>query len=331
LSIQSKTTRRNEGDSRKAVILLNFGGPQSLDDVKPFLKAVFSDKHIMGLSIRRLATRVFFSSILSQSKRKYELIGGSSPLVEITGRQSVSLERELSRRGFSIPVYAGMCYTAPRIGEVVHGTIANETDSLLAVPLYPHYSTSTTNPVFAELAKAIKKESARVEVRYIKSYEDHPGYIKALEEKLRAALDGARTGREEPVVIFSAHSLPRRLWKKDSLYISHIRTTARLVAGASGIGQYELGYQSGHWRWLGPTVEETLGKLAAEGCKSVVIVPLSFTCDNIETLYDIDIKLKAEADRLGVKLYRTESLNDSPLFISALADIAVEVLRGMGK
>jgi ferrochelatase len=305
-------------------MLLNFGGPQSLDEVKPFLKEIFSDRNVMGV-LQSIATSVFFKPILKASINKYELIGGSSPLVEITKNQAAELQEELGRRNYPVTVYPGMRYSKPYIKDALSRAISEDAGQLIVLPLYPQYSLTTTHSTFRELDRVLKEYDKSVATSLITSYESHPSYINALTDRLHRELQEAGPGTK---IVFSAHSLPRRLWEKDSRYIEGIKKTAHLVAQTAGIKDYELAYQSGRKGWLGPTVEEKLRELAQKDCKSVVVVPLSFTCDNIETLYDIDIKLKAEADRLGMELYRMESLNDSPLFISALADIVIEKISG---
>lgn len=333
---------------KTAVILLNFGGPVSLAEVKMFLRRIFSDPNILPVRpgfVRKALASVIARRALKKSIRKYKAIGGASPLVDITQRQADALQKELKYRGQPMRVYPAMRYSQPEIEETILNALFEHPEEFIIFPLYPHYSITTTGSAFAiaqpflkELIQPTPQVGPFGKVRYVESYESHPGYVQALAGKLRASLDEAKKSGEKAQVMFSAHSLPRRLWIKDSLYISHIKTTARLVAEAAGVENYELAFQSGRPRrgffgsgcatWLGPTVEEMLGRLAGGGCKSVVVMPLSFTCDNIETLYDIDIKLKEEADKLSVTLRRTESLNDSPAFIAALADIVLDRLKG---
>lgn len=312
---------------KTAVILLNFGGPTSLSEVQPFLKRIFSDRNVVPGFLGRIAVWFFSRAIAKVSVQRYSRIGGASPLVEITLRQAAALREELKRRGTTMPVYAGMRYCAPEIKDAVLDALSQGADDFIAVPLYPHYSLTSTGSAFAEFARCIQKVTPLAQVDYVDSYESHPGYIEALAGKLRGALREAEKNDEKAQVMFSAHSLPMKLLKKDTRYVGQVKTTAGLVAEAAGIEEYELAYQSARPGpgWLGPPVEETLGRLARGGCKSIVVIPLSFTCDNIETLYDIDIKLKEEADKLSVTLRRTESLNDSPAFISALADIVLEI------
>ncbi len=326
MSKQSETSPRSLDPGRTAVILLNFGGPRSLDEVRPFLKRIFSDGNVIPIKpafLRHVAAWFFSRTAAKVSVEKYRLIGGHSPLVEITLRQASSLQEELARRGKPMKVYAGMRYGAPEIRDAVLGAISGGAQDFVVVPLYPHYSITTTGSAFARFAEVIGKVAPLAAGDRVTSYESHPAYIEALSGKLRAALQAAGEDGQVVTVVFSAHSLPAKLHNRDALYNSQVKTTAGLVAQSAGVENYEFAYQSGREGWLGPSTVQTLEKLASSGCRSVVVVPLSFTCDNIETLYDIDIKLKAEADRLGVVLRRTESLNDSPAFIGALADIVL--------
>jgi ferrochelatase len=310
-------------------MLLNFGGPQSLAEVRPFLRNMFRDENILPVKsafLRRIAAW-FFSRIAARASiPKYMAIGGGSPLVEITLKQAAALQEELAHRGRPMKVYAGMRYSAPGIRDAALKAFSDGARRFIVIPLYPHFSTTTTESAVREFLRVVKDVSETSRDKFVMSYENAPGYVKALARKLQDALEDAGSGGEAPIVLFSAHSLPARILNKDNSYLEQIKTTAELVAQAVGLKEYKIAYQSGRKGWLGPTVEGKLQELAGKGCKSVVVVPLSFTCDNIETLYDIDIKLKAEADRLGVTLRRTESLNDSPAFIAALADIVLEKL-----
>lgn len=331
MSTQSETSPCSSDPGRTAVILLNFGGPRSLDEVRPFLKRIFSDRCILRLWPRfvRLIGASFISAKAAPfSMRKYELIGGSSPVVEISLKQAAALEKELERRGKPMKVYTGMRYSSPSIQEALLQAIADGTRQVRLLPLYPHNSITTTGSAFVEYGEAVRRignDEKMPDGLLHDSYAKHPSYISSVAEKVRGALSAAQAQGEEPEVLFSAHSIPKKLVKRDSTYREEIRSTAQLVAEVLELDKYEFAYQSGGKRWLGPSVEEALAQMASRGCKSVVVVPLSFTCDNIETLYDIDIKLKAEADRLGVKMRRSESLNDSPAFIGALADIVLGI------
>lgn len=322
MSTQSENSQRNADGATRAVILLNFGGPKSLDHVRPFLKGILGDKAVVGW-FGRLGTRLAFNAIARKSIERYRAIGGASPLVEITLRQAAALQESLKSKGRPFRVYAGMRYSAPSVEDALLEAIFDGAEDFMVVPLYPHYSTTTTGSAFAEFARVIKKLLPGVRGDYVASYESHHGYIGALAAKVRAQVEEVISGGEDPAVVFSAHSLPKNLSRKDARYLTQVRATAELVARAVGLQKFELAYQSGRKGWLGPTVSDTIRKLARDGYANIVIVPLSFTCDNIETLYDIDIELKAQADELGVALRRTESLNDSPDFIAALADIVL--------
>jgi len=317
-------------NKKTATLLLNFGGPTSLDEVRPFLRNIFKDPAILPIKpglLRNIVAR-FISMVAAKSSRnKYRQIGGLSPLAVITMKQVSGLEDELRKRGESIPVFAGMRYGKPSINNTVLDIIGEGIKKLIVLPLYPHYSITTTESAFRELDKSVRALSCDIDVSLIASYEEHPGYIEALADKLLEQYEAAKSEGEEPSVIFSAHSLPARLVEKDRRYLDGIRRTAELVAEAVKLEEFNFAYQSGQAGWLGPAVEETLAELAGKGCKSFIVVPLSFTCDNIETLYDIDIKLQETARKLGVKLRRTGSLNDSPGFIRALADIVADRLE----
>ena len=322
MSTPSENSQNSTDSASKAVILLNFGGPKTLDQVRPFLKEILGDKAVVGW-FGRLGTKLAFNAIAEKSIGRYRAIGGASPLVEITLKQAAALQDKLKNKGKPYRVYAGMRYSAPSIEDALLEAIFDGVKDFMVVPLYPHYSVTTTGSAFTEFARVIKKLLPGIKGDYVASYESHHGYIGALAAKVRARVEEVISGGEDPAVIFSAHSLPRKLARKDARYLAQIKATAGLVARAVGLQKFELAYQSGRKGWLRPTVSEAMRALAGGGSSEIVIVPLSFTCDNIETLYDIDIELRAQADELDVNLRRTESLNDSPEFITALADIVL--------
>ncbi|HEX8948470.1 MAG TPA: ferrochelatase [Dissulfurispiraceae bacterium] len=317
--------------------MLNLGGPDSLEAVKPFLCNLFSDRDIIRLgppflqgSIASLIIRVRLKKTIDA----YRLIGGKSPLAEITSAQAEALESSLnSGKGNTPPnpplskggrggvrVHVGMRYWHPFIEGAVRVMADEGVDKIVALTLYPHYSIATTG----SSVKKFEEVASRfpLSCTCITSWFDHPGYIDALVEKI---VQGLEVFKEKPAVLFSAHSLPQKIVDAGDPYVREIRGTIDAVTKKLDVRWY-LSYQSktGPVKWLEPTTEHMLHELAGKGVKDLLVVPISFVSDHIETLYEIDILYKDMARKLGINLMRTESLNTSPGFIEALADIVVK-------
>ncbi len=326
------------------ILLLNLGGPDSLDAVGPFLSNLFSDRDIIRLGppfLQKPLASIIVRIRLQKVKDAYARIGGKSPLPAITFAQAKALENHLNKRVpagegpdnrtlpvplFPFRVYTGMRYWHPFIGDTVAEMHREGIGRVLVLSLYPHYSVATTGSSVKSFVEAIAKYP--IEYRCVSSWFDHPGYIKALAESIRK---GISLFPETPAILFSAHSLPQKFIDAGDPYDREIRGTISEVMKKIG-GEWHLSYQSktGPVKWLEPTTEHMLPVLAGRGVKNLLVVPISFVSDHIETLYEIDILYKDLAKDLGMRLERTESLNTSPLFIEALADIALKEMREAG-
>ncbi|MHB8880111.1 MAG: ferrochelatase [Thermodesulfovibrionales bacterium] len=316
------------------VLLLNLGGPDSLAAVRPFLYNLFSDREIirLGPSFMQKPLAHLISTLRhKKTESYYELIGGKSPIREITAAQAEALEAELLRRQQTgsltgeFRTFVCMRYWHPLTEEVVPRMYDEGIRKIIALTLYPHYSVATTGSSVSKLSEVAR--DLPLEVLPISSWYDHPGYIDALAEKIR---DGIAAFPSDAGVhlLFSAHSLPQKFIEDGDPYVRHITATIAAVAQRIPI-PYDLSYQSksGPVKWLEPSTDEMLHTLAARGVRNLLVVPISFVSDHIETLFEIDILYKNMAEGLGMVLKRTESLNTTPLFISALADIACEGAR----
>ncbi|MDI6801382.1 MAG: ferrochelatase [Thermodesulfovibrionales bacterium] len=331
------------------VILLNLGGPDSLEAVKPFLYNLFSDRDIIKLGplfIQKPIASLIANLRAKKTQDAYNLIGGKSPLVEVTNAQAKALEDLLNSkfeiRNSKFKTYVGMRYWHPYIEDALKKMYADGIRQIIAFPLYPHYSVTTSGSSIREFKRALtrvykcngdKKEEycincPPVSVRIIKSWFDHPLYIDALVEKIQR---GISDFKERPVVLFSAHSLPKSFIDEGDPYANEIRGTIEAVTKKIDI-DWRLSYQSktGPVKWLEPTTEQMLHKLAQEGIKDVLVVPISFVSDHIETLYEIDMLYKDRAQKLGINLKRIESLNVSPKFIEAIADMVMTNVKKAG-
>jgi ferrochelatase len=341
------------------IILLNLGGPDSIDAVRPFLLNLFSDREIIRLGppfLQKTIASLVISMKLKKTLAAYNLIGGKSPLTDITTAQSKALEKQLNsfdaetrglgdsgtvssddivspRRRIAVSprqakfrVYVGMRYWHPFTEESVEQMYKAGITKIIALSLYPHYCIATTGSSIKHFKDAAEKYS--IEYSCITSWFNHPLYIDALAARIEQGLKGFS---KKPAVLFSAHSLPQRLVNAGDSYIPEIRGTIDALTDKLDL-QWFLSYQSktGPVKWLEPTTEHMLHELAGKGIKDLLVVPVSFVSDHIETLYEIDILYKGMAKKLGITLQRIESLNTSDKFIEALADIVLKKTQDAG-
>ena len=298
------------------ILLMAYGGPDSLDDIEPYL-----------LDIR--GGRPTSPELVEEIRERYALIGGRSPLLELTRQQAQALEAQLNCPGEArYRVYVGMRHWQPRIKETVADMVEDGIEQAVTLVMAPHYSRMSTGAYFARLDEALDDLGANIVFTRIESWHDHPGLIAALEEKTIEAL--ARYERDGtdalPKVIFSAHSLPTRILDWGDPYDAQLNETAGRVAERLDLppDRWLFCYQSAGRSpepWLGPQIEDVIVELAQAGEKRLLMAPIGFVCDHVEVLYDIDIEGRGLAEAHGARLERSESLNASPTFIAALADM----------
>lgn len=304
--------------------------------VKPFLYNLFSDREIIRLGpafLQKTVASIIINVKLKKTLAAYRLIGEKSPLLDITTAQAKALEKQLNRGelqagegGCRFRVYVGMRYWHPFTEESLEQLHRDGVKKIIALSLYPHYSVATT----ASSIKHFEDSAARYAFQYacITSWFGHPLYIEALAALIN---EGFKSFDSKPPVLFSAHSLPKKIVDAGDPYVGEIRGTIAALAEKLDM-QWYLSYQSktGPVRWLEPTTEQMLHELAGKGIKNLLVVPVSFVSDHIETLYEIDILYKGMAAALGMRLERAASLNTSVKFIEALADLVGEKAHEAG-
>jgi ferrochelatase len=320
-----------------AVVLLNLGGPDDLASVEPFLVKLFSDREIVELPggavmqpvLARLIAKVRGPAV----RRNYALIGGGSPQLPLTRAQAEALEARLNAvsLGQRYRVYVAMRYSRPSAADVFAAIRAAGITRVLTLTMFPHYSKATTGSSQREFDRVLaspewRELRAGLDVTHINSYSNDPRYLDALGETVCTALESIPKDRQaDTVILFSAHSLPQRFIEAGDPYVNEINATRFGVLARLGLrNQQLLTYQSrtGPVRWLGPGTDEVLLELAKKGVKSVLIVPLSFVSDHIETLYEVDLLFAEVARKGGITgYYRTPALNSHPMFIDALAGL----------
>jgi ferrochelatase len=307
--------------SRTGILAMAYGTAAGPDDVERY----YTD--IRG-------GRTPSPDLLEQLKGRYAAIGNRFPLLEITERQAAGLQRVLDERepgGFG--VYLGMKHSPPFIAEGVAKMRADGIDRGVGLVLAPHYSKLSVG-TYIERAEAAAEEDGGPSLSFVKSWFDHPSFVGVLSSRVADAL--AKLTAEErdgAMVVFSAHSLPARILDEGDPYPRELQGTADLVASRLGLRQYVTGWQSAGRTpepWLGPDLSELIEELAAKDYPAVVVCACGFVADHLEILYDLDIEAQAVAERAGVRLVRTESMNDDPRFVQALADIVRDHLAGRG-
>lgn len=319
------------------VVLLNLGGPDSLDAVKPFLYNLFCDPGIINFPLSFLFRKRLAKLISDRRSPKiilqYKEIGGKSPLLELTRKQAAALEKAL-REDFKCNVYIAMRYWHPFTEEVLEQIEKDGAEEVILLPLYPQFSKSTTGSSINEWNRLIKvhPKLKNVNVKIIDKYYDDPGYLDSVIENINRGLKKFPTDKRDEVhIIFSAHGTPVKLVREGDPYKDHIELTVKAVTERANFPQeHHLSYQSkvGPQKWLEPKTPDTIQKLAEGGVKYLLIVPIAFVSDHLETLYEIGIEFRHLAKVKGIEQFEVmPALNDSPKFIAALKDLVLGVTK----
>jgi ferrochelatase len=322
-----------------AIVLMNMGGPESLEGVEPFLFNLFRDHDLIPLPLGFLWQRRF-ARMVSRARARtvreyYKLIGGRSPLRDITEHQAKLLEQRLNTiRPGAFTCHVAMRYTPPYTRDAVGAARAAGARTVVALSLYPHYTTATTGSSLWELRRELSAKppaAGAIELLEIDRWPQHSAYLDALAEQVRRGLEQFPEARRAGVeLLFSAHGLPETFIRKGDPYVGDLEASiAGVLQRLGGQRPWRLSFQSraGRARWLQPATDEVLRLLARTGRTDVLAIPISFVSDHIETLYEIDILFGEEAEALGLNFKRAPSLNTEPLFIEALAQLVEQRLQ----
>jgi len=321
------------GSDNLAILLLNMGGPDSLEAVRPFLKNLFSDPAIIGLpGFLRIPLASFLSARRARKViPRYRVIGGRSPIAQITLDQARALEHSLTEAGQSISsVLPAFSYWHPFISESVLRSAQDGAQNLIVLSLYPQYCRATTGTCLTDLSRSLASSPFASSTTIIDRWPDHPGYLDSLAGTVTEALEHIPSDeRDDAVILFSAHGVPESLVKSGDPYYDETLITVNGVMERLGPRRHQLAFQSrlGPVKWLEPSLPESLRELAGKGAPPVVIVPVSFVSDHIETLYELDIQHREIARDLGFRTFvRAPALNTRPDFIQALADLVLSAI-----
>ncbi|BBD57447.1 ferrochelatase [Nostoc sp. HK-01] len=321
---------------RVGVLLLNLGGPDKLEDVGPFLYNLFSDPEIIRLPFRWLQRPLAWfiaSRRVKTSQENYKQIGGGSPLRRITEAQGEALKEQLSDLGQEANIYVGMRYWHPYTEEAIALLTQDDIDKLVILPLYPQFSISTSGSSFRLLEKLWQEDPKlqRLEYTVIPSWYKQPNYLRAMADLIAQEIDQC-LNPDEVHIFFSAHGVPKSYVEEaGDPYQQEIEECTYLIMQTlNRPNAHTLAYQSrvGPVEWLQPYTEDALKELGAQGVKDIVVVPISFVSEHIETLQEIDIEYREIAEEAGIHNFRrAPAPNTHPVFIRALADLVVEALE----
>jgi ferrochelatase len=319
---------------KRAILFLQLGGPETLDDVRGFLYRLFSDPDVITVRSPLLRKTIAASIAVGRqraSKALYAAIGGGSPIRRLTEEQARGVEQILRSKGWDVAVRAAMTCSAPLVEDVVQELADAGVTSFLALPLYPQYSLTTTKGALERSRAAVAKSAPAARLSEAGAFPAHPLFVEAHAELIRAELAKFPDPRPEAVhLLFSAHSIPKKLVEqKGDPYAHQVEVSASTIRKRLGWnGPTSLAYQSklGPVEWLGPPTLGEIGRLGAAGVRQVLVVPIAFVTDHVETLYEIDQLFGEAAKKAGIAQFRrTPGLNSSPTFLRGLADIARSV------
>ena len=323
-------------EGRVGVLLLNLGGPDQLEDVRPFLFNLFSDPEIIRLPfswLQKPLAWLISTSRAKKSQENYKLIGGGSPLRRITEEQARALQAALRERGQEAQVYIGMRYWHPFTEEAVARIKRDAIDQLVILPLYPQFSISTSGSSFRLLDALWQEDPSLQKIDYtvIPSWYKRSGYLQAMADLIQQQLDQLENP-DEAHIFFSAHGVPLSYVEEaGDPYQQEIEECTELIMRRlNRPNPHTLAYQSrvGPVEWLKPYTEEAILELAEQGVKTLVVVPVSFVSEHIETLEEIDIEYREIAEEAGIHHFqRVPALNTHPVFIQELSEMVVNAMN----
>jgi len=303
----------SDNDRGYGVLLVAYGAPERLEDVEPYL-----------LDVR--GGRPTSPALVEELKGRYAAIGGRSPLRDNTEAQAAALAHRL---GDGTPVYVGMRHWHPYIGDTMAEIRADGVTRIVALALAPHFSSMS----IGAYQRKIEEGRGSLDVALVREWHDHPLFLDAVADRVRAALVRFPHGGADTRIVCTAHSLPQRILGDGDPYVGQLQASVAGVAERLGGRDIVFGYQSAGRSdepWLGPDAAEVIRRLAAEGAREVLLCPVGFVSDHLEVLYDVDIEYQALAGELGIRLERTESLNDDPFLTEALYDLVRRTARAHG-
>ena len=322
-----------------AIVMFNLGGPDCKNAIEPFLFNFFMDKNIINLPV---PFRCILASMISKKRSRREAgdsygeLGDQSPLLKNTNAQARALQTALkdsreTKNGAKFKTFVCMRYWHPMAPQVVREVRDWGADKVLLLPLYPQFSTTTTRSSLQQWKKALHQAGMESSISMVGCYHRNSGFVKAAAEHIRTEYERAiKDGHETPRILFSAHGLPEKVIQAGDPYQWQCEQTAEAIAQELDIENldYQSCYQSrvGPMKWIGPSLDEALAEAAADK-KAVVVFPHAFTQEHVETLVELDIEYKEEAEKMGLNgYYRAKTVGTNKQFIKGLADLVIDHL-----
>jgi len=291
--------------TRTGVLLMAHGTPASMDEMPEYLKLVRGG-------------RPASDELVAEMRHNYQAIGGRSPLTDITQAQADALQARLGRE---VPVAVGMRNWTPLINDALAGLARAGVTRAIGIPLAPQFSTLSVQKYIDAATAALP---AGMTFEAVESFHAHPLLLDAFAERVRAAAP-----KSDELVVFTAHSLPKRVIDAGDPYADEVAATAQGVAARTGLSRYECAYQSAGRTpepWIGPDLSELIDEQSGKGVRKFLVVPIGFVCDHTEILFDVDVQAARTAREFSTSLRRTESLNTSPTFIAMLEQVVRQML-----
>jgi protoporphyrin/coproporphyrin ferrochelatase len=312
------------------IIVAQLGGPETLDDVEPFIRSIFADPHLVplpgGPRTRSVLSSVIARARAPRSRANYAAIGGGSPIVATTQAQADALEAELVARGRDVIVAVAQRHSRPDTARAIATLLAARVDRIVLLPLFPQFSMSTTGSSEAELRRVAAEYGLDVPVVVIRSWCDHPSYLDAQARLVdEMFVEHPAANDDSALLVFSAHGLPQRIVDRGDPYPEEIEASvAGVMERISRPIDRVIAYQSraGPMKWIGPAVTDVVKSAAEEGRTWLGVVPIAFVSEHVETTHELDIELAAIAAEAGVHgFHRSRCFNDDPIVGPMLADI----------
>lgn len=316
---------------KRAILFLNLGGPENQEGVKPFLYRLFVDPEIIRIRftpLRKLVAWLIATSRVGKSKKLYADIGGGSPIRRLTDQQSAGVEAILAKSKRDVTVHTAFTCSPPLVEDVIASLSRKGVERVLAMPLYPQYSLTTTKGALDRTRAAVKRHK-KMECFEVGSWPENAMFAQAHAELIRGEAAQFQEPNDARIhLLFSAHSIPEKLvtMNGDPYKREVEASVAAIVKAAEWRGGFSLAWQSklGPVKWLSPSTRDALFELGAKKVPQVLVVPVAFVTDHIETLHEIDIEFREDAMRAGIREFRrTRGLNNHPVFLEGLAQIAL--------
>ncbi len=322
-----------------AVILVNMGGPDSLEAVEPYLFRIFKDPDIIDIPLPQFLriplVRFLARKRAPESQKIYQKIGGKSPLLDITKKQAQALQKELKQQNIhQFQVYTAMRYWHPLLEDVWQTVHQKNYDQIVVLSLYPFFSTTTSGSIINEVRRLKEKFKTKAEVLLVERFGAHPLFIESMVTHLKQHLP-AKAENDDPLhILFSAHSIPLKRVQRGDPYFDEVKQALELLRKYFPEEQvkFHLAFQSkvGPIAWLSPATPEKIEELASQGVKKLYVFPLGFVAENSETLFEIGMLYRDLALQKGIQQFvRIEALNTQPQFIKALTQIVIEKINGV--